>query len=38
MLRIVRVLNGLLDRLLALVFLVILLIGLWFTYDTAYVF
>ena len=38
MVRMLRILNGLLDRLLALVFLVILLIGIWFVYDTAYVF
>ena len=38
MVKIVRFLDGLLDRLLALLFLVILLIGIWFTYDTAYVF
>ena len=36
--RVLRILDGLLDRMLALLFLVILLIGLWFAYDTAYVF
>ena len=36
--KVIRVLDAIVDRALALVFLVVFLIGAWFIYDTAYVF